>query len=107
MASEFIEIAQTVDVPLGRVKAFSIGERRVAIYHTVNGFFASDNACPHRGGPLSEGDLIGDEIVCPWHLWGYMIDSGANTGGADACLTTHEVRIEGERILLRLTPELE
>ena len=46
---------------------------RIALYHTRSGFFATENTCPHRGGPLGEGDLIGDEIVCPWHLWGFDV----------------------------------
>src|SRR5688572_32218469 len=54
---EFVEIARTSELPVGRVKAFVVDGRTVAVYHTTSGFYATDNTCPHRGGPLAEGDL--------------------------------------------------
>lgn len=84
-----------------------VGERTVALYHTTRGFFASDNQCPHRGGPLGQGDIIGQEIICPWHLWGFEVASGVCTGNPDVSIVTHEVRIEGNRILVKLAPARE
>lgn len=98
----FVEIAKTTDVPLGRAKAFTAGDRVIALYHTASGFFATDNVCPHRGGPLAEGDLIGDEINCPWHLWGFDVKSGLCGGNPDIRVATHEVRIENERVMVKL-----
>src|SRR5437870_4678774 len=51
---DFIEIARISDLPVGRAKSIRIGDRRIALYHTPKGFFASDETCPHRGGPLGE-----------------------------------------------------
>ena len=100
----FIEIAKVYDLPIGRVRSYTVGNRKVALYHTTRGFFASDNTCPHRGGPLGEGDLIGDEIICPWHLWGFDTVTGVCTGNPDMSVLTHEVKIEGDRIMIRLSP---
>ena len=55
-----------------------------ALPHAPRGFFATDNTCPHRGGPLAEGDVIGNEIVCPWHLWGFDVATGRCAGNADS-----------------------
>lgn len=105
---EFIAVGHVYDVPVGRVRGYTIGGRKIALYHTERGFFASDNVCPHRGGPLADGDLIGEEIICPWHLWGFDVATGVCTGNAGISVLTHEVRIEGERILVRLsTPRQE
>jgi nitrite reductase/ring-hydroxylating ferredoxin subunit len=101
---EFIEVARAGDVLVGRVKSVRIGDETVALYHTARGFFASESRCPHRGGPLADGDVIGDEIVCPWHLWGFSLDTGLCPGNADICITMHEVRVEDDRILVRLSP---
>lgn len=81
--------------------------RRITVYHTASGFFASDDNCPHRGGPLHEGDLIGEEIVCPWHLWGFDVRTGTNCGGATLCLVTHPVRVEGGMIVIDVEPRAE
>ena len=98
----FIEVADVADVPIGRVKKYLVGERVIALSHTAEGFFATDNTCPHRGGPLDEGDLMGNEIVCPWHLWGFDVASGVCTGNPEISIRTHETRVEGERVMVRL-----
>ena len=101
---EFIAVANVSDIPVGRVRGYTIADRKIAVYHTARGFFASDNVCPHRGGPLAEGDLIGEEIICPWHLWGFEVATGLCTGNASISVLTHEVKVEGERIMIRLSP---
>lgn len=106
--SEFEKVADVAELPVGSVKAYVVRGRKVAVCHTARGFFATDDACPHRGGPLSEGDLLGDEIVCPWHLWSFRLDTGANPNsppGGEVRVCTHEVRVEGDALLVRLTKE--
>jgi nitrite reductase/ring-hydroxylating ferredoxin subunit len=100
--TEFIPIATRGEVPLGRTRAVQAGGRTIALYHTESGFFATDNTCPHRGGPLAEGDLIGDEINCPWHLWGFDVKTGLCAGNPEIAVATHELRVEGEHILMRV-----
>lgn len=101
---DFLDIATVHDVGIGQVRAIQIGDRKIALYRTAKGFFATDNSCPHRGGPLAEGDLMGDEIICPWHLWNFNVESGATEITPDLCLVRHEVRLEGDRVLVRLSP---
>lgn len=101
--TEFIEVARTTDLPVGRAKAVSIGEQKIALYHTASGFFATENVCPHRGGPLAEGDVIGNEIVCPWHLWSFDVATGLCGGNAEICVRTYALRVDGDRILVSLT----
>ena len=104
MNEVFTEVLRVTDLPVGRIKAVRVDDRSVAISHTPGGFFATDNTCPHRGGPLAEGDLIGDEIVCPWHLWGFDIRTGLCPGNAEFTIAVHDLKIDGDRILLRLSP---
>ncbi|HSP13255.1 MAG TPA: Rieske 2Fe-2S domain-containing protein [Thermoanaerobaculia bacterium] len=107
VGDEFIDIAGVADLAAGRARTIRIGDRTIALYHTASGFFASDNQCPHRGGPLGEGDIIGEEIICPWHLWGFEVATGECTGNAQVSIVTHEVKVEGGRILVRLAPARE
>jgi nitrite reductase/ring-hydroxylating ferredoxin subunit len=104
MNEPFTDVLSAADLPVGRMKAVTIDDRTVAISHTAKGFFATDNTCPHRGGPLAEGDLIGEEIVCPWHLWGFDVTTGLCPGNAEFTIATHEVKVEGDRILVKLSP---
>ena len=100
---ELIHITNTGEIPLGRVKAFEAGGRKIALYHTASGFYATDNTCPHRGGPLAEGDLIGEEITCPWHLWGFDVRTGRCAGNPEIAVATHELRVDGDRVLVRVS----
>ena len=97
---EFVDVASVNDLAVGRARTLTIGSRTIALYHTARGFFASDNQCPHRGGPLGGGDLIADEIICPWHLWGFDVATGECPGNPELTIPTYEVRIEGESILV-------
>jgi nitrite reductase (NADH) small subunit len=101
--SEFMDVASTSDIGIGRMKAVAVGDRRIALYHTAEGFFATDNTCPHRGGPLAEGDLIDNEVTCPWHLWSFDVTSGKCAGNPEIEVATHELRVDGDRILVRLS----
>jgi nitrite reductase/ring-hydroxylating ferredoxin subunit len=101
---EFVEVARASELPVGRMKALHVGDRNIVLIHTPKGFFASDGTCPHRGGPLAEGDVIGDEIVCPWHLWGFNLQTGICDGNREISIVMHEVRVDDDRILLRLSP---
>lgn len=105
--SEFRDIAACEEIPEGKVRMFSVDQRQVAVARVAGKFFAVDDACPHRGGPLSEGDVIGCEIVCPWHFWTFDLSTGRHTGGSKFAVTTHDVRVEKERLLVRLSPPAE
>ena len=101
--SEFVEIAKTADLPVGRTRAYTVEGRTIALYHTASGFFATDNTCPHRGGPLAEGDLIGEEITCPWHLWGFDVATGKCAGNPEISVAAHEIRVEDDRVMVKLS----
>ncbi len=99
--AELIEVAKTNDLPVGRAKPCAFGGKTIALYHTPQGFFASDNTCPHRGGPLGEGDLLGSEIVCPWHFWSFDVTTGKNAADPSLRISTYEVSVDGDRVLVR------
>jgi nitrite reductase (NADH) small subunit len=99
---ELLEIENVSNLPRGRAKTCVVNGRTIALYHTEDGFFATENTCPHRGGPLGAGDLIGNEIVCPWHLWGFDVITGLCTGNPEIAVPTIEVEVDGDRIFVRL-----
>src|SRR6266700_3941829 len=47
-------------------------EQPVTLFRTEQGVVtALEDRCPHRGAPLSQGRLLGDEIACPYHGFRY------------------------------------
>ena len=68
-------------------------------------FGAVSGVCSHVGGPLGEGRLEGDQIVCPWHNWTFDRRTGAGGPGFEGHqLPRHETKIEAGRLLLNLEP---
>lgn len=70
----------------------------------VNGVFgAVHSACNHVGGPLGNGTLEGDYIVCPWHQWKFHRQTGVGEPGfEDDRVPAFPVRVENGRVLVNL-----
>ena len=50
--------------------------QKIALFRAQGKFYAILNQCPHRGGPLVEGQLEGTKVTCPWHAWEFDVSSG-------------------------------
>jgi nitrite reductase/ring-hydroxylating ferredoxin subunit len=74
--------------------------KTIALFHCDGRFYATDNTCLHRGGPLGEGSLSGTIITCPWHGWEFDVTSGVSTMNPAAKVKTFEVAVEGDDLLV-------
>lgn len=63
---------------------------------------AVDNWCPHRRGPLGQGWIEGDAVVCPWHSWAFNLKTGLSEYPEDHRVEPYPVRQEGESLLVQL-----
>jgi NAD(P)H-dependent nitrite reductase small subunit len=72
----WIPIARSDELAPGHCRSILAGDRDVALFNVDGSFFALDNACPHRGGPLGEGDLKGHLVFCPLHAWQFDVRNG-------------------------------
>jgi 3-phenylpropionate/trans-cinnamate dioxygenase ferredoxin component len=87
----------------GKGKAVESGGKRIAIFNVDGTFYAVDDTCTHRGGPLSEGMVEGNEVTCPWHDAVFDLTSGAVRGApAPRDVASYAVRVEGKDIELEL-----
>ncbi len=100
--ADFVKVATLKDLPPGSAKAVEAGGKSVALYNLNGSVFATANTCPHRGGPLGEGELDGQVITCPWHGFQYDVKSGTCLTNAALTLLCHPVRLEGENILVQV-----
>jgi len=92
--AEFVFAAKIDDIPAGRGKTVSLAEKRIALFNVDGAFFAIDDTCLHRGGPLGEGELEGCVVTCPWHGWKFDLRSGVMTMNPAARLSCYPTRIE-------------
>ena len=69
----------------------------------VNGRLAAlENICPHRGGPLGQGWLEGEAVVCPWHSWTFHLKTGVAEFPVKHRQTVFPLRVEGDEVLVDL-----
>ena len=57
-------------------KLVDAGGQSIAIFDLGGNYYAIENTCPHRGGPLAEGEMNGEEVICPWHGARFNIKTG-------------------------------
>jgi Rieske Fe-S protein len=55
----------------GEAKEFELGDKVICVANVNGAMCAMDNICLHMGGPLGQGFIDGNKIVCPWHGWEY------------------------------------
>ena len=95
-----IRVAKKEDIPEGKAKLLFFQGREVALFRMGDEFFALDNRCPHQGGPLGEGHLDGESVICPWHHWDFHLKTGQSRIGPEVCVKTYLVELENEEIYL-------
>ena len=104
LLSEFVVVAQVGDIEARSSRAFAVGNYEVAVFYVDGHYYALEDACPHQGGPLSEGFLEGPMVTCPWHAWCFDVRTGKMSLGEFASVARFEVRVEGNAILVRTEP---
>jgi nitrite reductase (NADH) small subunit len=64
-------------VPRGEGRVFEVGGRRLAVFRThADQVFATQERCPHLGGPLADGLIDGGTVICPLHDRTYDLRNG-------------------------------
>ena len=63
---------------------------------------ALDNWCPHRRGPLGEGWIENEAVVCPWHAWAFNLETGIADPPERAKVHVFPLRLEGELVLIEI-----
>lgn len=106
--SEFVTAAKVSEIADPGSLLVEVSDRLVVLIHAAGHFYALDDVCTHDGGPLSDGPVDGGEgtIACPRHGAKFDVKSGeAVTMPATKATIAHEVKVEGDLILVRLSEE--
>ena len=88
-----------------RLRQITIGRAKIALSYKDGRFGAISGACNHVGGPLGEGSLDGEYVVCPWHHWKFHCRTGEGEPGFEADrVPSYELRQDGGRLYVNLQP---
>lgn len=97
------KVAKRDEVPPGTGKVVEVSGRSIALFNVGGTFYALDNTCTHRGGPLGEGTLDGDTVTCPWHGAQFDVKSGTvSRAPAPASVRSYTTRVEGDDVIVEI-----
>jgi nitrite reductase/ring-hydroxylating ferredoxin subunit len=96
---EFVRVASLADVPPGEMLTVRLDGEPMVLANVDGQIFAFGGECTHRGGPLGEGTLEADVVICPWHSGEFNVRTGQVVSPPpESPLATYQVRIEGSDI---------
>ena len=98
--ADFVRVAAVSEVEPGKVKEITVNGKAIALCNVGGTFYALDNVCVHRGGPLGQGFLDGDKVECPWHGWQYDVKTGTVARDPGMKVPTFEVKVQGSDVLV-------
>jgi len=97
--ARLVKIAERKDVVPGKAAAFEVEGQRIALFNVAGTYYAIADTCPHSGGPLSEGEVQGTKVTCPWHGAEFDLTTGAVLAPpAYEGVSSYKVMVEGNDI---------
>lgn len=97
--SRYVEVAKKSQIPEGDSIGVEIEGKLLALVNLGDEIYALEDTCPHEAGPLSDGQIIGEDIECPWHRSRFNIKTGRVTRDpAVEDVMTYKVRLVGDAV---------
>jgi nitrite reductase (NADH) small subunit len=89
-------------IPFGEGRTFDVDGEQVAVFRLRSGrLHALAAVCPHRGGPIADGQLDDRVVLCPLHLNAFELATGCSTTGAEP-LRRYDVHLDGDVLVVTL-----
>jgi len=96
----FVRTATALEVLPGTIREFEVEGKAIALANVEGKFFAVNNVCLHRGGPLGEGELDRQVVTCPWHGWQFDVTNGQLLTNAAVTLACYPVEVRGDEVFV-------
>lgn len=98
-----IEVGSTNELKVNQMKLLHVGDKRVVIARSEDGYVAFDDHCSHRGGSLAGGSMICGTVQCPWHGSQFSVTDGTvKAGPAKMPIVTYKLREEKGKLFLTI-----
>jgi nitrite reductase (NADH) small subunit len=95
-------LGRVEQIPHGEGRAFDVDGEQVAVFRLRDGSLRALSAvCPHRGGPIADGQIDNRIVICPLHLNAFELDTGCSTTDEQPLRRFDVTVIDDEIILTR------
>lgn len=99
--AERLEVATSDELKLNQMKLLHVGDKRIVLARSENGYVAFEDRCTHRGGSLAGGSMMCGIVQCPWHGSQFDVNTGVvKAGPADEKIETYTISEEGGKVYL-------
>jgi len=99
----FVKIANEAELPAANMaKEFPCGGNVICVANVNGTISAMDNVCLHRGGPLGQGVIEGNKLVCPWHGWQWDPKTGEAGNNPAAKIQIYPIKIENGDVMVEI-----
>jgi nitrite reductase (NADH) small subunit len=97
----YTRVANESELPNpGEAKEFEVNGKTICVANIDGTMCATDNVCLHEGGPLGQGYVDGNKIVCPWHGWEYNAKTGELFDDPKSKLDVYPIKVENGDVLV-------
>lgn len=101
--AEGYKVCTLNDIPTQGGRLVKINGKDIALFRTSDDkVYALENKCPHKSGPLVEGIITGDILICPLHAQKINLSDGVVLPPDEGCAATYEVKLKGEEVFIIL-----
>jgi nitrite reductase (NADH) small subunit len=101
--SHWVQLCPLSQAPAeGQVMEAEVDNVSVCLARHKGTLSALNNWCPHRRGPLGQGWIEGDAVICPWHAWAFNLETGIADPPERAIVNVFPIRVENEQVLVEL-----
>lgn len=97
-AATWVFLCKQADCPPGGSLELVAADRMVALFNVDGAFHALDGVCPHQGGPLGKGKLVGRTVTCPWHGWQFDVSTGCNKVASTIVQPCFPLELRGDEV---------
>lgn len=95
-------MCRAVELAPGAGRLIEIDGKAIALFNVDGSFHAIEDHCLHAGGPLHEGHLEGQIVMCPWHGWRFDVANGACDMNPKVSLRCYPVRVRDGSVEVRV-----
>jgi len=88
--------------PENQAKEIPCGDKVICVANVNGVVTAMDNVCLHRGGPLGQGVIEGNKLVCPWHGWQWNPQTGEAAHNPNAKVAVYPLKYENGNVMIEV-----
>ena len=99
----YVKLTTQSELPaVGEAKEFELGDKVICVANVNGTITAMDNVCLHMGGPLGQGFLEGDKLICPWHGWEYDVRTGQLLDDPQSKVALYPIKVENGDVMVEV-----